>query len=142
MEDPEIHPKMYMYQRIVKAKLFIDTHYCEKIDLKSISSNASFSKFHFLRLFKQVFGKSPHAYLTELRIKEAKKLLESNSSVTESCFGVGFESIPSFIRLFKREVGISPKQYVLDFRAIQKRRLNAPLSFIPNCFAQHNGWSK
>lgn len=47
------HSKMYMYRRIVEAKLFIDQHYYEKINLNKIANQAYFSKYHFLRLFKE-----------------------------------------------------------------------------------------
>ena len=41
-----------MYKRIVQAKLFIDRKYAERIALNNISDEAHFSKFHFVRLFK------------------------------------------------------------------------------------------
>jgi AraC-like DNA-binding protein len=50
------YPKAYLYRRIVKAKLFIDAHFAEPIDVDAISNKAAFSKFHFIRLFKQVYG--------------------------------------------------------------------------------------
>ena len=75
---PNQHPKMYMYKRVVEAKLFIDRNYNEKIDLENISDKAHFSKYHFLRLFKATFGKSPHKYLTDVRLLNAKKLLPEN----------------------------------------------------------------
>ena len=48
------YPKVYLYQRIVKAKLFIDAHYSKTIDLDNISDEAYFSKFHFIRTFKKI----------------------------------------------------------------------------------------
>lgn len=139
-EMNEIHPKMYLYKRIVKAKLFIDEHYSEKINLYSISRKASFSRFHFLRLFKSSFGKSPHKYLTEVRITNAKKLLETNKSISEVCFLVGFESIPSFTKLFKKHHGLSPKQYVKKVQQSKIREMQSPLSFVPSCFAETYRW--
>lgn len=49
----EEYPKVYLYRRIVQAKLFIDIHYGEQIDLHNIADEACFSKFHFLRLSKK-----------------------------------------------------------------------------------------
>ena len=46
------YPKLYLYRRIVQAKLFIDSHYAGDIDLEQIADEAYFSKFHFCRLFK------------------------------------------------------------------------------------------
>lgn len=67
MDQP---PKIYLYRRIVLAKLFIDEHYAEDIDLDAIAGEASFSKFHFIRLFKMAYGKTPHQYLTRVRIEQ------------------------------------------------------------------------
>ncbi len=139
--DPEAtHSKVYLYRRIVQSKLFIDSHYAEKIDLTNIAEEATFSKFHFVRLFKQAYAKTPHQYLTSVRIENAKQLLKTPASVTEACFAVGFESVTSFTGLFKRWVGLSPSAY----QTMQQQRLQQtharPLNFIPHCFAQAKGW--
>src|ERR1043165_421153 len=102
------YPKVYLYQRIVKAKLYIDSHYGEQIDLDNISDEAYFSKFHFIRTFKKIYDKTPHQYLTYVRVKEAKKLLQEGVSVSEACLAVGFESITSFSGLFKKHAGTAP----------------------------------
>ncbi len=52
----EPYPKAYLYKRIVQAKLFMDDHFTEHIDLAAICWEASFSKFHFTRLFREVYG--------------------------------------------------------------------------------------
>src|SRR5262245_2298210 len=65
------YPKAYLYRRVVQAKLFIDAHFSEEIDVDDISSEAAFSKFHFIRLFKSVYGLAPHAYLTTVRVQQA-----------------------------------------------------------------------
>ncbi len=62
----EQYPKVYLYQRIVQAKLFIDRNYADKIDIDNISDEAFFSKFHFIRLFKRIYGKTPYQYLTSI----------------------------------------------------------------------------
>lgn len=140
--NDDLHPKIYLYRRIVEAKLYMDTHYHEKIDLPDISDQACFSKYHFLRLFRQVYGKSPHRYLTEVRIQQAKKLLEAGTSISQTCFEVGFESIPSFIGLFKRYVGISPGTYADQCRLESMEQKETPLKFVPNCFAENFGWTE
>ena len=138
----EIHPKMYMYRRIVEAKLYIDAHYAEKIELDKISDQACFSKYHFLRLFKAAYGRSPHQYLTELRIHHAKDLLAKGQSVSEVCFAVGFESLPSFTRLFKKNTGSSPKLFSQKCTRQDERTRQQPLSRVPACFADNFGWNK
>src|SRR5689334_12195942 len=86
------YPKVYLYRRIVQAKIFIDTNYAQPIDLGNISDEAIFSKFHFIRLFKKTYGYSPHQYVIKVRIDRAMELLRANATVSETCYAVGFES--------------------------------------------------
>jgi len=66
----------------------------------------------FLRTFKQIFHLTPHQYLTQLRLEQARKLLtRSDLPVTDICFSVGFESPGSFSWLFRRRVGCSPEAF-------------------------------
>lgn len=138
----DLYPKVYLYKRIVYAKLFIDNYYAENIDLDNIADEASFSKFHFIRLFSSIYKRTPHQYLSFTRIEKAKELLQSDMTVSQICYAVGFGSVSSFSGLFKRRVGQTPALY----QAMQQRKLNdiaaAPLKFIPNCFAEKNGWSE
>ena len=140
--EKEKYPKVYLYRRVVQAKLFIDNNYGSAIDLDNIATEASFSKFHFIRLFKKIYDRTPHQYLTSVRIEKAKLLLQTEIAVAEVCFSVGFDSISSFTGLFKRITSATPSHY----QKIQLKRkaeiLAAPLKFIPNCFAENNGWTK
>ncbi|NGP87645.1 helix-turn-helix domain-containing protein [Fodinibius halophilus] len=132
-QDQRDYPKAYRYRRIVAAKRYIDTHFDESIDLDLISDEAHFSKYHFLRLFKDTYGQTPHQYCTGLRLKKARELLrEENMSVSEVCFEVGFESVGSFSSLFKRRVGESPSTY----RAKRNNRAINPKTVVPGCFVQ------
>jgi AraC-like DNA-binding protein len=134
------HHQIYLYKRLVQAKLYIDKNFADKIDLSNIAGEACFSKFHFIRLFKNIYGKTPHHYLTEVRIERAKILLKENTSIAEVGSGVGFESMTSFTALFKRLVGTTPSVYQ---QRLFKRKTDIaamPLKFIPNCFAQTHGW--
>jgi AraC-like DNA-binding protein len=138
----EQYPKVYLYKRIVQAKLFIDNNYFAKIDLDNISDEAFFSKFHFIRLFKSVYGKTPHQYLISVRIERALQLLQSNKKVTEVCFLVGFDSLTTFSGLFKRIVGVPPTIYLTDHQNRRAEILKTPLAFIPGCYALQHGWIK
>jgi len=64
----EPYPRMYLYRRLVQAKLFIDTHFAEPIDLNAIADEAYFSKFHFIKQFKSIYKRTPHQYLIHVRI--------------------------------------------------------------------------
>lgn len=136
----EQYPKIYFYRRLVQAKLFIDTHYADKIDLGNIADEAYFSKFHFTRRFKNIYRKTPHQYLIFVRIEKAMELLKTGIPVSEVCYAVGFESLSSFSALFKRTVGISPSTYLAQQQIIKAQIVKSPLTFIPGCFAEKYGW--
>ncbi|MCU7550883.1 AraC family transcriptional regulator [Chitinophagaceae bacterium LB-8] len=135
-------PKIYIYKRIVQAKLFIDTHFDDCIDLNNIADEAYFSKFHFIRLFKTIYGKTPHQYLTKVRIENAIRLLQKGMSVTDVSFFVGFTSVSSFTDLFKRYTKMSPSAYQRQFMEKQEQIKTDPLQFIPACFAEQKGWTQ
>lgn len=138
----EEYPKIYLYRRLVQAKLFIDTHYAEKIDLDNIADEAYFSKFHFIRMFKNIYRRTPHQYLMFVRIEKAMELLKSNIPVSEVCYAIGFESLSSFSGLFKRVVGRTPSAYLSEQQKMKAKMLDSPLEFIPGCFAEKYGLLK
>ena len=138
----EQYPKIYLYRRIVQAKLYIDKFYAEKIDLSNISDEAHFSKFHFIRLFKSVYGKTPHQYLTKVRIDIAQQLLKQEKTVSEVCFLVGYDSVSTFSGLFSKTVGKTPSEFFNNNRQRKNEIQAKPLSFVPKCYAFMHGWTE
>lgn len=138
----DIYPKAYLYQRIIQAKQFIDKNYADKIEIDDISGKAFFSKFHFIRLFKKIYGKTPYQYLTSVRIDNAVLLFQKNKSVSEVCISVGFENLSSFSELFKKIVGISPSDFLKKQQQKKEQVLENPLNFVSPCFAHKFGWIK
>ena len=125
------------YLRIVNAKMYIDENYHEPIDLEQVSKKAFISKFHFHRLFRRIYQKTPHEYITRKRIDKAKELLAENKAVNEVCNEVGFESIGSFSILFKKEIGFAP-QYYRNMAWKKKMEQKAePKKAIPHCFIEN-----
>ena len=124
-----------IYQRIVTAKIYIDEHFQETIDLEQISQKAFFSRFHFHRIFTKVYKITPHQYLTKIRLEAAKKMLEKEGiSVTEVCNYIGFESLGSFSSLFRKKSGYSPQYYRNIAWLKKKLTKEQPKRFIPHCF--------
>jgi len=118
-------------QRLGRARDFIDHCYDHPLSLDQISEKACFSRYHFLRLFRQAFNKTPHQYLIERRIEKAKELLgDDELRVTDVCFEVGFQSLGSFSTLFHKTVGQAP--------VIYRERVQAKRQ-VPGCFLiMHN----
>ena len=119
-----------IYERLCRARAYIDHCYDHPLSLDQISSQACFSRYHFLRLFRQTFNKTPHQYLIERRIEKAKELLSDDDlRVTDVCFEVGFQSLGSFSSLFHKCVGHSPIIY-----REKSRQTQAAKRQIPGCF--------
>jgi AraC-like DNA-binding protein len=131
----DLTPRIYHYRRIVKARLFIDSHFAEEINLGEIAEESSFSKFYFIRLFKDLYGHTPSAYLSHVRINQACRLLEQGISVTGACFNVGFSSPASFTHLFKRIRHTTPSSYQRNYFQRKAAMRANPLHFIPGCFS-------
>ncbi|WP_428267333.1 helix-turn-helix domain-containing protein [Haliangium sp.] len=124
------------YERLRRARDFIDTHYEQALDLERIAEAACFSRYHFLRSFRRAFGITPHQYMTRKRIERARELLVTTAlPVTSVCLEVGFTSLGSFSSLFQRHVGHSPNRYRRVI--VQSLGIPGPLPgpAIPACFA-------
>ncbi len=134
--EQDSYPKIYLYKRIVQAKLFIDNNFCAVINLDDVAGEASFSRFHFLRLFKNAYGKTPHQYLTYKRIEHARQLLKNGSSISDVCYHCGFESLGSFSALFKKVVGLTPTAYQFQQQQASAAMHSSPIHFVPGCFAR------
>ena len=107
----QVFPAAYQVRQIIRAKQFIDSNLAEPISLETMAQVALLSKFHFLRLFKRCYGRTPHQYRTEQRLIRAKQLLQTGLSTTEVCHALNFESVTSFIGLFKKYTSQTPLAY-------------------------------
>ena len=105
------------YQIISKAKRYIESHYSEPIRLDDIAASVNLSPIYFHNVFTTTLGISPHNYLINVRISEAKRQLwDSTVSldlVAENC---GFGCQQYFSKIFKKETGTSPGKYRKEFQ--------------------------
>jgi AraC-like DNA-binding protein len=99
-------------RRAVETALWIDAHSHEPIALDDAAGEAGLSSFHFLRLFSEVLGVTPHQYLVRSRLRHAARLLaDDNRAVTQIAFDVGFGDLSNFVRTFHRAAGVSPRGF-------------------------------
>lgn len=86
--------------------------YEEPLSLDEIANTAILSKFYFSRVFRSITGTSPGRFLSAVRLQQAKNLLlETNLSVTEISFRVGYNSLGTFTSRFTHSVSHSPARY-------------------------------
>jgi len=120
-------PKLSSYSNglspigLTLVKEYIHEHLHQDLKLDEIAAIAQVSPYHFLRLFKQSMGITPHQYILQCRLNHAKNLLQhSNLSIVEIATRTGFCDQSHLTRYFKRIIGVTPKQ-LLQSRSISKR---------------------
>lgn len=112
-------------RRLLRARDAMDRAYAEPLDIPAIARVAYCSPAHFSRSFRAAFGETPHRYLQRRRVERAMFLLrETDRSITDICFDVGFTSLGTFSRTFRDVVGQTPSDY---------RATNPPIE-APHCF--------
>lgn len=98
----------YLY-RVIK---FIDKHFSEEISISDMADAVSLSPHYFIKWFKKHMSYTPHEYLTNVRIKEAKeRLLNTDNSIESIALECGFNSASHFARRFKATVGMTPGSF-------------------------------
>src|SRR5262245_21485886 len=96
-------------RRVVEA---MHNNLADSFTADDMARTAVFSKYHFIRLFRQTTGVTPGRFLAALRIQEAKRLLlATDLSVAEISQRVGYTSVGTFSSRFKVSVGMSPSTY-------------------------------
>lgn len=104
---------------IGRAISHMETHCDESVDVNTLARMAGMSRRSFYRVFQEVTGESPHAYLQRKRIMKAVRLLETtDKNVTETAFECGFEDSNYFARQFRQVMGISPREFKTRYRIL------------------------
>jgi AraC-like DNA-binding protein len=99
-------------RRLLRARDAMDRAYAEPLDVRTVAAVAHVSPAHFSRSFRAVFGETPHRYLQRRRVERSMFLLrETDRSVTDVCFDIGFGSLGTFSRTFRAIVGETPSAY-------------------------------
>ena len=112
-------------RRMLRARDEMDRRYAEPLDVPTLAAVAHLSVSQFGRVFKEVYGETPHRYLQRRRVERAMTLLrQTDRQVTDVAWDVGFASLGTFSRTFSNVVGCSPTEF---------RAGHTPVA-VPSCF--------
>jgi AraC-like DNA-binding protein len=129
-----IHPELLI--RLCHARDLLRDWEDEPVPVSAVARASGLTRFHFIRLFKAIFGETPHQYRSRAQIEKAKHLLIlTGLSVTDVCMAVGFSSLGSFSALFSRRVGMSPSEFQRRYRPASLPENHLPASLVPGCLS-------
>jgi AraC family transcriptional regulator len=101
-----------LFKRLTLAKDFMLSNYSQDISLEDISQQACLSPTHLFRTFKQMYNCSPHQYLIQIRLDNARHMLKNSAyTLNEIVNLVGFTCPSTFIKLFKNKFHFTPGTY-------------------------------
>lgn len=100
-------------EKLEVVKIYLEKHYDETPTIKQLSRMVLLNEFKLKNGFKEVYNFTIHAYITQLRMGKAKKMILEEVSVNEVSAVLGYKSVSHFIASFKKYFGVTPKQVVL-----------------------------
>jgi AraC-like DNA-binding protein len=99
-------------QMLDDASKYIEAHFTRNINIADLANRAGYSRYHFLRLFKAAFGKSPLELVQCLKMEHAKtSLVTTRKSIREIATSLGYTSPTSLHIAFRKVTGMTPRQY-------------------------------
>ena len=112
VEDKRYFPEEKR-KKIAPAIEYIAKNYTRQIKNIEIAEICGLSEVYLRKLFSEIYGVSPMAYVKKLKIKKAKEMLESDfGSISDIAHSLGYSNIYDFSRDFKKQVGVSPTKYI------------------------------
>ncbi|MFJ1300779.1 helix-turn-helix transcriptional regulator [Pseudomonadota bacterium AL_CKDN230030165-1A_HGKHYDSX7] len=107
--DPAVDPRER--RLLARARELIETRYDEDWSVRKLAHTVGLGEKRLKAGFRAVAGRTVHAYLLEVRLEAAARLLESGQPVTETALAIGFSNLSHFSKMFRRLKGVTPSQW-------------------------------
>ena len=107
-------PELARDARIERAVQFLEQNFRDKISIEQVARVAGLSRYHFFRRFHLAVGMTPHGYLTQCRLREARRLIAHHAgqrSLAEVAVETGFSDQTHLTPHFRREFGHTPGRW-------------------------------
>jgi AraC-like DNA-binding protein len=122
--------------RLCHAREFLRATVEPTLSIRQVATEVGMSPYHFIRLFRAVFGTTPKQCQLDARLEKAKHLLlVTDISVTDVSLEAGFSSLGTFSYVFARRTGLAPTRYRKKVRAMMRSPGEIPSQLIPGCFS-------
>ncbi|MFJ9908554.1 AraC family ligand binding domain-containing protein [Streptomyces sp. NPDC101152] len=111
-----------------RARAVLEERMADPPTLQMLAGDLGTGPFALLRAFRDAYGMPPHAWLTDARVRRARRLLDAGTTPSEAAVAVGFSDQPHLNRHFARIVGVPPGAYQRERKNVQdqQRRLLVP----------------
>jgi AraC family transcriptional regulator len=113
-------------QSVCRVILYIEQNYSDELTLESLSKIASFSKYHFHRIFKSIVGENLSNYIRRVRLQSTTLKFKTNQNVTQIALTSGYETNASFSKAFKKHFGITPKEFSQNAKIQKGLKMQMP----------------
>lgn len=97
--------------RLKAVTAMIEDRYADDLRLEELGAAVTITPFQLIALFKRSIGLTPHAYLTQVRLKRAGDLLRHGMPIADVAIRTGFYDQSALNKHFKRCFGITPLQF-------------------------------
>ena len=112
-DQTDVHVTNLGYDsRIADVIAHINKNLGMELTVDALAQRSYMSKYHFMRLFKQLTGYTVHAYVQQKRLLRATELLKGGVTAADAAERCGFRDYSTFQRAFKTEFGLTPSVYV------------------------------
>ena len=109
---PQVKKDLPAQESVASAVAYISEHFRYPLSLNDLAQHAAVSPFYFTRVFRQETGYTPHQYIINTRIANAKFLLRTTeNSVKDIAIQTGWNSESTFCSAFRKSTGLTPSVY-------------------------------
>ncbi|WP_406259078.1 AraC family transcriptional regulator [Streptomyces nigra] len=102
-----------------RAREVLELSMAEPPSLEKLAGDLGTGPFALLRAFRDTYGMPPHTWLTDARVRRARRMLDAGVSPAEAALAVGFTDQPHLNRHFSRIVGVPPGAYQRERKNVQ-----------------------
>jgi AraC family transcriptional regulator len=100
------------YHRLQRVVRLMEANLDKDLSLSALAAEASYSRSHFLRMFRTAIGYTPHQYILFLRLEKAKTMMKnSKATLMDIAIACGFSSHAHLTRSFQQALKVTPSYY-------------------------------